>query len=87
LRELVGSGLSSITFSRESGDELLGRRFAAVRRGDIDGRLEFAGRPEVEEYVRASISMSPFVANLPAEIAEPFFARRANSVFVAEKAA
>jgi SAM-dependent methyltransferase len=87
LRELVGSGLSSITFSRESGDELLDRHFAAVRREDIDGRLRFAGRADVEEYVRASISMSPFVANLPAEIDEPFFARRANSVFVAEKTA
>lgn len=87
LRELVGSGRSSITFSRESGEELLGRYFAAVRRDDIDGRLEFAGYAEVEEYVRASISMSPFVANLPAEIDEPFVARRANSVFVAEKAA
>jgi SAM-dependent methyltransferase len=87
LRELVGSGRSSITLSRESGEELLGRHFAAVRREDIDGHLEFAGYAEVEEYVRASISMSPFVANLPAEIDEPFFARRANSVFVAEKAA
>jgi SAM-dependent methyltransferase len=87
LRELVGSGPSSITFSRESGDELLDRHFASVRREDIDGRLEFAGRADVEEYVRASISMSPFVANLPAEIEEPFFARRANSIFIAESAA
>jgi SAM-dependent methyltransferase len=87
LRELVGSGRSSITFSRESGGELLGRHFAEVRREDIDGRLEFARRADVEEYVRASISMSPFVANLPAEIDEPFFARRANSIFIAERAA
>jgi SAM-dependent methyltransferase len=85
LRELVGSGRSSITFSRESGEELLARHFETVRREDIDGRLEFATRGEVEEYVRASISMSPFVGNLPAEIDEPFFARRANSIFVAEK--
>jgi SAM-dependent methyltransferase len=87
LRELVGSGRSSITFSRESGGELLDRHFAAVRREDIDGRLQFAGRADVEEYVRASISMSSLVANLPAEIEEPFFARRANSIFVAEKTA
>jgi SAM-dependent methyltransferase len=86
LRELVGSGPSSITFSRESGTELLARHFETVRRSDIDGSLEFAGRAEVEEYIRASISMSPFVANLPAEVDEPFFARRANSIFVAEKA-
>jgi ubiquinone/menaquinone biosynthesis C-methylase UbiE len=87
LRELVGSGRSSIAFSRESGKELLARHFEHVEREDIDGELEFAGRAEVEEYVRASISMSPFVANLPLTIDEPFQARRASSIFVAEKAA
>ena len=44
-------------------------------------------RASVEDYVRASISMSPFIANLPAEIDVPFVARRGSSVFVAEKAA
>ena len=87
LRELVGSGRSSIAFSRETGNELLARHFERVDRKDIDGELEFADRAEVEEYVRASISMSPFVANLPETIDEPFRARRANSIFVAEKAA
>jgi SAM-dependent methyltransferase len=86
LRELVGSGPSTLKFSREDGEEHLGRHFARVTREDIDGRLEFADRAEVEEYVRASISMSPFVANLPATVDEPFFARRANSIFVAEMA-
>ena len=87
LRELVGSGPSTLSFARETGDELLARHFETVRREDIDGRLEFASRAEVEEYVRASISMSPFVDNLPPAVDEPFYARRANSVFVAEKAA
>ena len=86
LRELVGSGRSTIAFSRESGGELLARHFTRVEREDIDGELEFADRAEVEEYVRASISMSPFVANLPATVDEPFRARRANSIFIAEKA-
>jgi len=86
LRELVGSGRSTISFSRESGAELLGRHFARVERRDIDGELEFPDRAAVEEYVRASISMSPFVANLPARVEEPFRARRANSIFIAEKA-
>jgi SAM-dependent methyltransferase len=86
LRELVGSGPSSLTFSRESGEELLARHFPIVRREDIDGTLEFADRAQVAEYVRASISMSPFSANLPTQIDEPFHARRANSIFVAEKA-
>lgn len=86
LRELVGSGPSTLSFSRESGEELLARHFARVRREDVDGTLEFATRGEVEEYVRASISMSPFIDNLPAVVDEPFSARRANSIFVAETA-
>jgi SAM-dependent methyltransferase len=86
LRELVGSGPSTLKFSREDGEEHLRRHFHPVTREDIDGRLEFADRAEVEEYVRASISMSPFVANLPTVVDEPFFARRANSIFVADKA-
>jgi SAM-dependent methyltransferase len=87
LRELVGSGPSPSTFTTESGTELLGASFASVERLDIGGVIEFADRAEVEEYVRASISMSPFVANLPAAIEEPFRARRGNSIFVAKKAA
>jgi SAM-dependent methyltransferase len=86
LRVLVGSGRSTIQFSRESGDEILARHFARIDREDIDGELEFADRAAVEEYVRASISMSPFVGNLPTTVDEPFRARRATSVFVAEKA-
>ena len=85
LRELVGSGPSMLSFNRENGEELLGRHFPQVRREDIDGQLEFAVRDEVDAYVRASISMSPFIANLPATIDEPFLARRANSIFVATK--
>jgi ubiquinone/menaquinone biosynthesis C-methylase UbiE len=86
LRELVGSGPSTLKFSREDGEEHLSRHFAHVTRQDIDGQLEFAERGEVEEYVRASISMSPFVADLPPAVEEPFFARRATSIFIAEKA-
>lgn len=87
LRELVGSGPSTLSFNRENGEELLRRCFTDVRREDVDGRLEFADRAAVEAYVRASITMSPFVGNLPETIEEPFFARRANSIFVAEKEA
>ena len=85
LRELVGSGPSPIMFSRETGEALLAPHFARVRREDVDGTLEFADRAAVDAYVRASISMSPFVGNLPAVVAEPFVARRANAIFVADK--
>jgi SAM-dependent methyltransferase len=86
LRDLVGSGPSTLSFARETGEELLAPHFAQIRREDIDGHIEFADRAEVEEYVRASISMSPFVGNLPAAVHEPFRAGRANSIFIAEKA-
>jgi SAM-dependent methyltransferase len=87
LRELVGSGPSTLSFNRENGEQLIAPHFARVERTDIDGQLEFATRADVEDYVRASISMSPFVDNLPATVDEPFVARRGNSIFVAEKAA
>ena len=85
LRELVGSGPSTIAFSRETGEEQLLAQFPRVTRIDVDGGLAFADRSEVEDYVLASISMSPFAANLPSGIREPFWARRATSIFVADK--
>jgi SAM-dependent methyltransferase len=84
LRELVGSGPSPSTFTGENGSEILSRRFARVRREVVEGAFSFADRRAVEEYVRASISMSPFVDNLPAEIDEPFTARRGSAIFVAD---
>jgi SAM-dependent methyltransferase len=86
LRDLVGSGPSPSTFTRENGTGLLSAAFASVERIDVDGVYTFASRADVEDYVRASISMSPFVADLPPEIEEPFRARRGNSIFVAKKA-
>jgi SAM-dependent methyltransferase len=86
LRELVGSGPSTLKFSREDGEEHLRPHFATIDRIDVDGVLELTDRAAVEDYVSASISMSPFVANLPEEIELPFVARRGSSVFVARKA-
>jgi len=87
LRELVGSGPSALKFSREDGEQHLAPHFASVRRIDVDGTVELADRSEVDDYVRASIAMSPFADKLPAQIDEPFVARRGSSVFVARKAA
>jgi SAM-dependent methyltransferase len=86
LRELVGSGPSTLKFSREDGEEHLRPHFATIDRIDVDGVLELTDRAGVEDYVGASISMSPFIANLPEEIDLPFVARRGSSVFVARKA-
>ena len=86
LRELVGSGPSTLKFSREDGEEHLRPHFATIDRIDVDGVLELTDRAAVEDYVSASISMSPFIANLPEQIDLPFVARRGSSVFVAGKA-
>jgi SAM-dependent methyltransferase len=86
LRELVGSGPSTLKFSREDGEAQLLRHFVRVERRDVDGLLEFAERAEVDDYVRASISMSPFAANVPEEFDLPLVVTRASSVFVAKKA-
>jgi hypothetical protein len=86
LRELVGSGPSTLKFSREDGEDHLRPYFAAIDRVDLDGVLELTDRASIEDYVSASISMSPFVANLPEKIDVPFVARRGSSVFVARKA-
>lgn len=85
LRELVGTGPAALSFSRESGEELLRQSFTAVERIDVDGTVEFADRGAVEDYVRASIVMSPFVDDVPESMEEPFVARRATSVFIATK--
>jgi SAM-dependent methyltransferase len=87
LRELVGSGPSTLKFAREDGQAHLAPHFATIRRIDLDGQLQFADRAQVADYVDASISMSPFSDNLPATIPEPFAVRRGSSIFVAEKAA
>ncbi|HZP73135.1 MAG TPA: class I SAM-dependent methyltransferase [Gaiellaceae bacterium] len=87
LRDLVGSGPSPSTFTRENGEAILSAEFAAVKRTDLDGRFDFDSRSAIEEYVRASISMSPFVGSLPVDVALPFSVRRGSSMFVATKAA
>jgi ubiquinone/menaquinone biosynthesis C-methylase UbiE len=86
LRDLVGSGPSTLKFAREDGEEHLRPYFATIERIDVDGVLELTDRAAVEDYVTASISMSPFAANLPAAIDEPFRTQRGSSVFVAVKA-
>ncbi len=85
LRELVGSGPSTLKFSREDGEDHLRPYFAAIDRIDLDGVLELPDRASIEDYVSASISMSPFVENLPEEVEVPFVARRGSSVFIATK--
>jgi SAM-dependent methyltransferase len=85
LRDLVGSGPSPSKFTREDGRPQLLRHFASVDRIDVDGELVFDDRAQVDDYVRASIAMSPFADRLPVELDLPFRVRSGSSVFVAKK--
>lgn len=87
LRDLIGSGPLPSKFTREDGRDQLLRHFAAVDRIDVDGDVIFENRTQVDDYVRASIAMSPFADNLPADLTLPLKARSGSSVFVARKAA
>jgi SAM-dependent methyltransferase len=87
LRDLVGSGPSPSKFTREDGGVQLLRHFSSVDRIDVDGELVFDDRAQVDDYVRASIAMSPFADNLPTDLALPLTVRSGCSVFVAKKAA
>jgi SAM-dependent methyltransferase len=86
LRDLVGSGPSPSKFTREDGREQLLHHFASADRIDVDGDLVFDDRAQVDDYVRASIAMSPFADNLPTDLVLPVTVRSACSVFVAKKA-
>jgi SAM-dependent methyltransferase len=86
LRELVGSGPSPSKFTREDGTVQLLRHFASVNRIDVDGELAFDDRAQIDDYVRASIAMSPFADNLPADLDLPLTVRSGCSVFVARTA-
>ena len=87
LRDLVGSGPSPSKFTREDGRDQLLCHFASVDRIDVDGELVFDDRSQVDDYVRASIAMSPFADNLPTDLALPLKVWSGCSVFVARKTA
>ena len=60
-------------FTRENGERAPRPALRASRaRGRRRPRSSSPTARDVEEYVRASISMSPFAANLPAVVDEPF---------------
>jgi SAM-dependent methyltransferase len=77
------AGLES-AFSRENGAQALGRHFRRVERRDADGWVTFPDEETVRSYVGSMISHVGPVDDLPA-IGTPLRARRAPSVFVAEK--
>jgi SAM-dependent methyltransferase len=83
LRAIAGSASWTLTFTRENGAEIVGRHFPRVARRDADGWITV----EHDEAVRAFVAS--LGQGLPDELPPyelPLRARRATSVFVAEKA-
>lgn len=82
LRELAGNAAWERVFTRENGEEALGRHFAAVERRDADGWVTIGDDAVVRAFVDSLDADEP--VELPAyEL--PLRSRRATSIFLAEK--
>lgn len=79
LRDLFGPDFHS-SFTRENGEELLLRHFAAVRRRDVDGVVTIRERELVVAY---RDSMMTADRSLPLAVDLPLRARTCVSIFVA----
>jgi SAM-dependent methyltransferase len=86
LHELAGRDPSEreFAFRRENGDELLRRHFALVERRDADGWVTFDDAT-LRSYAASWDALTPLLALPPLQ--QPVRARRAPSIFVAQKAA
>jgi len=82
LRAIAGTAAWARTFSRENGAEFLGRHFVRVERRDADGWVTIADEDSVRAYVA---SLGPGATRELPAFHVPFRARRATSVFVADK--
>jgi SAM-dependent methyltransferase len=83
LRQVAGSSAWARVFTRENGGELLGRHFGRLERRDADGWVTIDDEEAVWAYVASLAPSAP--VELPSyEL--PLRARRATSIFVAEKA-
>jgi SAM-dependent methyltransferase len=72
-----------LTFAAENGEEALRRHFASVERRDAYGTVRIADPDAVRRYFASAAVFRDLVESVP-ESFEPFEARRANVVFVAE---
>jgi SAM-dependent methyltransferase len=84
LHELAGGDPSErdFAFRRENGEELLRRHFARVERRDADGWVTFDDAT-LRSYAASWSTLAPLLELPPLE--QPVRARRAPSIFVAEK--
>jgi SAM-dependent methyltransferase len=82
LRRIAGTAAWARVFTRENGEEILGRHFRHVGRRDADGWVTIDDEETVRAYVASLGSGAP--EELP-PFQLPLRSRRATSVFVAEK--
>lgn len=83
LRAIAGAAAWERVFTREDGEEVLGRHFATVERRDADGWVTIDRHEVVHGYVESLLDAEPVklgAYDLPLRI------RRASSIFVAETA-
>jgi len=82
LREIAGNAAWPRTFTRENGAELIGKRFTVVDRRDADGWITVQDDATIRAFV---VSLGQGVPDELPPYELPLRARRASSIFVAEK--
>ena len=82
--QLVGFGVPLREFSRESGEELLLRRFTRVERHDVDATLVFPDEAAVHRYVESTVFADAVPQPLPS-VEGAFRSRTRTTAFVAER--
>jgi SAM-dependent methyltransferase len=71
-----------LTFTRDNGEQLLGRFFGSVERRDVDGELVFPDSESLRTFVASTIDRAHLAPNVP-EIREPFHATTRHVIFIA----
>ena len=74
-----------MTFTRETGEELLRPHFASVERRDVEATLVFPDAESMRTMVASTIDRAHLAPLVP-EIDEPFRATTRHVIFIAEKA-
>jgi SAM-dependent methyltransferase len=89
--ELVGAREAregrEVVFSAENGAEVLRGHFARVDVRDAGGTVEIPGHDGLLRYLGSTSEWRHLVDRVPADVADPFPARRSTVVFVAETGA
>jgi len=82
LRDLVAYPAGLLPFSRENGEEFLGRHFSVVERLDADGVVTVRDRAKLVAY-RESLTVK--TEPVPEDVELPLFVHCASSIFIALK--